>query len=36
MLFIIFGLYLLLTIMPLKNKLFLDPITKKYGLDSKK
>ena len=36
MLFIIFSLYLLLTIMPLKNELFLDPITKKYGLDSKR
>ena len=36
LLFIIFSLYLLLTIMPLKNELFLDPITKKYGLDSKR
>lgn len=31
-LFIIFGFYLLLTIMPMKNELFLDPITKKYGI----
>ena len=36
MLFIIFGSYLLLTIWPPKNELFLDPITKKYGLGSKK
>ena len=36
LLFIIFSLYLLLTIMPLKNELFLAPITKKYGLDSKR
>ena len=34
LLFIIFSLYLLLTIMPLKNELFLDPITKKFILDS--
>lgn len=32
LLFIIFGFYLLLTIMPIKNELFLDPITKKYGI----
>lgn len=32
-LFIIFAFYLLLTIYPLKNELFLDPITKKYGVN---
>ena len=30
-LFIIFGSYLLLTLLPLKNFIFKDPITNKYG-----
>lgn len=30
-LFIFFGCYLLLTLLPLKTPLFKDPITKKYG-----
>ena len=30
-LFIVFGAYLLLTLMPLKNFIFKDPISKKYG-----
>jgi len=29
--FIIFGAYLLLTLLPLKNFIFKDPISKKYG-----
>ena len=29
--FIIFGCYLLLTVMPIKNFLFKDPLTNKYG-----
>ena len=32
-LFIIFGFYMILTLMPLKNFFFKDPITKKYGID---
>lgn len=32
LLFIIFGFYLLLTLWPIKNELFIDPITKKYGI----
>lgn len=31
-LFIIFGFYMVLTLLPIKNFLFKDPITKKYGL----
>lgn len=31
--FIIFGFYLLLTTYPIKNKLFKNPITKKYGIE---
>lgn len=31
-LFIIFGLYMVLTLLPIKNFLFKDPITKKYGI----
>lgn len=30
-LFIVFGAYLLLTLLPLKNFMFKDPISKKYG-----
>ena len=33
-LFIIFGCYLLLTLLPLKNFIFKDPITKKYGYNA--
>lgn len=33
LLFVIFGFYLLLTTYPIKNKLFKDPITKKYGVE---
>lgn len=32
LLFIIFGFYLLATLMPLKNELFKDPITDEYGI----
>lgn len=32
-LFILFGAYLLLTLLPLKNPLFKDPITNKYGFN---
>ena len=32
LLFIIFGSYMTLTILPLKNFIFQDPITKKYGI----
>lgn len=32
LLFIIFGFYMVLTLQPIKNFLFKDPITKKYGL----
>lgn len=31
LIFIIFGFYLLLTLIPIKNFLFKDPITNKYG-----
>lgn len=31
-LFIIFGLYMVLTLLPIKNFLFKDPITKEYGI----
>lgn len=31
LLFIIFGCYLLLTLLPIKNFLFKDPLTNKYG-----
>lgn len=31
LLFVLFGCYLLLTLMPLKNFLFKDPISNKYG-----
>ena len=31
-LFIIFGFYMVLTLLPIKNFLFKDPITKKYGI----
>ena len=30
-LFIVFGLYMIFTLMPNKNFIFKDPITKKYG-----
>lgn len=30
-LFILFGYYLLLTLLPLKNFIFKDPLTNKYG-----
>ena len=30
-LFIVFGSYMVLTLMPLKNFIFKDPITNKYG-----
>lgn len=30
--FIVFGLYMVLTLLPIKNFIFKDPITKKYGL----
>lgn len=33
LIFIIFALYLLLTIYPIKIKLFKDPITEKYGIE---
>ena len=29
--FIVFGLYMILTLLPLKNFIFKDPITNKYG-----
>ena len=32
-LFIIFGFYMILTIFPIENDLFKDPITKKYGIE---
>lgn len=32
LMFIIFGLYMTLTLLPIKNFLFKDPITNKYGL----
>lgn len=32
LLFIIFGFYMVLTLQPIKNFLFKDPITKKYGI----
>lgn len=32
LLFIIFGFYMVLTLLPIKNFLFKDPITKKYGI----
>ena len=32
-LFVIFGFYMTLTILPIKSELFKDPITKKYGID---
>ena len=35
-LFVIFGFYMLATLLPLKSFLFLDPITKKYGLKGHK
>ena len=35
-LFIFFGCYLLLTLLPLKNFIFKDPITKKYGFKGHK
>ena len=35
-LFIIFGSYMVLTLLPLKNFIFQDPITKKYGIIRKK
>ena len=31
-LFVIFGFYMVLTLLPIKNFLFKDPITKKYGI----
>ena len=31
-LFIIFGSYMVLTLLPIKNFLFKDPITKRYGI----
>lgn len=31
-LFIIFGLYMVLTLLPIENFLFKDPITKRYGI----
>lgn len=31
-LFIIFGFYMILTLFPIENDLFKDPITKKYGI----
>ena len=31
-LFIIFGFYMVLTLLPIENFLFKDPITKKYGI----
>ena len=31
-LFIIFGFYMVLTLLPIKNFLFKDPITKRYGI----
>lgn len=36
LLFIIFGFYMTATLLPLKNFLFKDPITKKYGLKGHK
>lgn len=30
--FLIFGFYMILTLFPMENFLFVDPITKKYGL----
>ena len=36
LLFMIFGFYMTATILPLKNFLFKDPITKKYGLKGHK
>lgn len=35
-LFAVFGSYMVLTLMPLKNFLFLDPITVKYGIEAHK
>lgn len=32
--FAVFGFYMVLTLMPLKNFLFIDPITNDYGLDA--
>lgn len=32
LLFVIFGFYMILTLMPFENFLFKDPITKKYGV----
>lgn len=32
LLFILFGSYMVLTLLPLKNIIFEDPITKKYGI----
>ena len=31
--FIVFGFYMVLTLMPIKNFLFKDPVTKKYGFN---
>lgn len=36
LLFLIFGFYMTATLLPLKNFLFKDPITKKYGLKGHK
>ena len=35
-LFIVFGAYLLLTLLPLENFIFKDPISKKYGFNGHK
>ena len=32
LLFVIFGFYMILTLMPFKNFIFKDPITNKYGV----
>lgn len=36
LLFVIFGFYMIATLLPLKNFLFKDPITKKYGVKAHK
>ncbi len=36
LLFIVFACYLLLTVFPLENIIFKDPLTKKYGFDGHK
>lgn len=34
--FVIFGFYMVLTLFPIKNFIFIDPITKEYGLKGHK